>query len=409
VPLTQDVRPSDPQVVPRLLRLALYTGLITAGLASFASIGRPGLVPATTLLDAWIVAYMSACLVRGRIRTTAPLVLLTAYFLTRITPALLNDTPLPDFLQAYRWVLYLAALLLAVGRTWGGDTPLRKFAFILIGLALVKAIVTLAALGPGERPGLLIENNFEIALFAGLACIIYPRLTSRDRLMIVGMLGLLMVLSGSRSGAIAYAVLVAFAITQLPTTRATKSVLTIYALPFVALVPVLIFVERARSSTMRIDRLNFLDTFIRETSSWSPLQWLVGTEPLTPLTSDSCGSLAYYQTLFSSAGDGSCYSVILHAFAMRVVFDAGIIGLVLAFGLAWYAMRKGGVATPVALCLLGIAASNSLSVSGLNNPYVILPILAAILISPATYGRESDDDSAPTRRRSSVQAAEIQA
>ncbi len=46
----------------------------------------------------------------------------------------------------------------------------------------------------------------------------------------------------------------------------------------------------------------------------------------TPLLPASCADLSYYQTLFSYAGDGRCYSVILHSFIMRVIYDHGIIG-----------------------------------------------------------------------------------
>lgn len=359
------------------VRRTLYTILIVAGAASMPAIGEYGPLPTTALLDAWMILFMFAALIRGPIRTMGIIFALACYLLfLRVFPALWNNSPVEDFLQAYRWVLYLIAFAFAVGRQWVPVEPLVKVMWALLGMALTKAALTFALMGPGNRPGLLLENNFEMALFAGLIAVLYTHL-NKSRLWAIGALGVLTFLSGSRSGAVAFLVLAVFALSQQRSRDMFVRHLAVFALPLLVSIPVAIFGARAATST-NIDRLNFLDVFLNDTRPWGAATWLFGTTPITPLSNTACERLAYYERLFSSTGDGSCYSVILHAFVLRIVYDAGIVGLIIAFATTWYLMRKGGVRVPLALCLLGIAVTNSLSVSGLNNPYVALPILLAI-------------------------------
>lgn len=73
--------------------------------------------------------------------------------------------------------------------------------------------------------------------------------------------------------------------------------------------------------------------------------------------------------------------MIFHAFVMRVIFDAGLLGLALAFGVIIYAMRKSGVSWLLTLCITAIALANGLSVSGPNNPWVAIVVLVAILLA----------------------------
>lgn len=369
----------DRQQVPRLLRNALYAMLLVAGIVSVPLVGRFGPLPTTSLLDAWIILFVVTMFVRGRTRHWGLFLLLVGYGITRAVPALYTGAPLEDFAQAYRWILYLVAFSLAVGRPWGPVGPLVKVTWLLIGMALVKSVLTFAVARDGARPGLLLENNFELALFSGLAAVIYRHL-GRGKFSMVVAVGLLTVLSGSRSGAFAFVAFALYAVTQLPATRANmfQRYLLAAAVPLLALVPVSIFASR--TETVRIDRLNFLDVFLYETRNWDPVNWVFGTSPITPLT-EGCSVLSFYQDLFASTGDGTCYSVIMHAFLLRVVFDAGISGLLIAFGVMYYVLRRAGVPYLLTATLLAIALTNSASVSGPNNPYVALPVLLAILIA----------------------------
>lgn len=77
---------------------------------------------------------------------------------------------------------------------------------------------------------------------------------------------------------------------------------------------------------------------------------------------------------------------------MRVVFDAGLLGLVLAFGLIISTLRKAGVGWPLTLAVTAIALSNSFSVSGPNNPWVALVVLIAILFAGTAQRAFLDTD-----------------
>lgn len=158
-----------------------------------------------------------------------------------------------------------------------------------------------------------------------------------------------------------------------------KYLLTVGA-ALAVLIPIYTFQQRSIGATS-IDRLNFLNVFLAEAQTWNILTWIFGTTPITPLSSGGCSRLSFYESLFSSAGDGSCYSVILHSFLMRVVFDAGLLGLLASILIPWLLMRWNYVSRLSALTLTGIAIVNGASVSGINNPYVALPILLAILVS----------------------------
>ncbi|PPG43395.1 hypothetical protein C5C17_02260 [Pseudoclavibacter sp. RFBA6] len=387
--IVQSVFPAHP--LPRFLTAVLCIMLIGSGVISAFVLGRGGPLPVTEMLDAWIGLLALYLLFRTRIHTTITIFLLLGYALTRIIPALATDAPLYDFTQAYRWVLYLIVLALAVGKTWGSAKLLIGATWTLLILAIIKGALTQLTLG--LRPGLLLENNFEIPLFAGLVAIIYSHL-GRSRLPIVLTLGVSTVIAGSRSGVLAFVVLAMYAVTQTDRGNIFVRYLALISLPVAGFIAYDLFQDRAASEN-RLDRLNFLDVFFSETRDWGIGEWLVGTTPITPLSPGGCEALSGYENLFSSTGDGSCYSVIMHAFFMRVVFDAGIVGLLISFGFMWYLMRRSAVPRLLAAALLLIAAMNSLSVSGPNNPYVILPILLAVLGAHKVAEKASAESDAP--------------
>lgn len=386
-------RPTRREDVPRELRFALYALIIISAVASLPFIGQTSPLPTTTLLDAWVIVFIVTMFLGRRLYEVVAVLLLASYLLTRVIPALVTEAPLEDFLQAYRWVLYLIAFAFAVGKTWGPLKPLIGVYWAVLLMALVKYAATVAVLGFGSRPGLLLENNFELALLSGLMAVLFPHMVKR-RWLALSILAVIVVISGSRSGALAFLVLALYSLTQLRTQYKFAPLLAAHLAPLVLLLPAWIFIERAANST-QLDRLNFLEIFLAETAAWSPLQWLFGTTPITPLSSGACFQLSYYEMLFASTGDGTCYSVILHAFILRVVFDAGLVGLLIAVGGTWYFLRRAQVQTVLAIALVAIAVTNGLSVSGLNNPYVALPVLFAILV---TGKAPQNAEAAPPRR-----------
>lgn len=351
----------------------------------------------TVALDIWIVTTSVVLLIRGRILTTPLLLFLGVYGLTRVIGISITGSPVADSLQAYRWLFYIVVFALALGKRWDSVPVLIKSTWILILLAVVNASITFITQGPGERPGLLLENNFELALFVGLVIALYEHL-GRNRGWLVVLLGVLTILAGSRSGAIVYIILVFVAVLQAHRLNLFLRYMLALAGLVMTLIPVLIFTSRSQGIA-RIDRLRFLDVFIAETQNWTLLHWIFGTAPITPLSSGGCHALSYYESLFSSTDDGTCYSVILHSFLMRVIFDAGLLGLLISIAVPLLLMIRAGSTPLIAISLIAVSLANGVSVSGLNNPYVALPILIAILTG--TYSRAMDDkdlNHPPTRQ-----------
>ncbi|MDQ0094663.1 hypothetical protein [Paeniglutamicibacter psychrophenolicus] len=293
----------------------------------------------------------------------------------------MTNSPLEDFLQAYRWMFYLMVLAFAIRKKWGPVRPLVIVTWLLIGMATLKSILTSAVLGPNERPGLLTENNFELALFSGLVVALYRHI--RHKFLIIFTLGTLTLLSGSRSGAVAFLILCLFAISQAQKASLLVKYLLACLIPLLVLIPLQIFASRNPEGG-QIDRLNFFDVFLSETQKWTSIEWLFGTVPISPVSREGCDRLSFYQALFSTTGDGSCYSVIFHAFTLRVIFDAGIFGFLLVIWVVWFALRKSRVQRTGAIALVLIAISNGFSVSGFNSPYIMIPVVLAILTAART-------------------------
>ena len=365
--------------VPAVLEIALPVILIAGGLLSVFRLDGYSLVPVTALLDAWVIAFCILTIWSVSARVSGFVLLLLAYSVARTLLVVASQSPAVDAVQAHKWLLYLLAFALAVGRLWSREILLRRTVLLLVTLATLKSLLSFARAGFKERPGLFTENNFEIPLFCGLLAVLYDRM-GRYRAWVVLGVGILVLLSGSRSGSLAYVGLVVYAVSRSRLRDSFFRYLMVLGLIGIAAVPLWVFQQRAATAT-QLDRLNFLEVFWAETAQWNPFNWLLGTVPITPLSPSSCSRLWYYVDLFASTGDGSCYAVILHAFVLRIIFDAGIVGLLLAFAGTWFLMRRAGVAFSLVLCLLYIALTNSLSVSGLNNSYVAIPIIVAITLA----------------------------
>lgn len=385
-----------PHELPRSLERTLHWGLVLCAAVSVLFVGEFSPLPMTVLLDAWIILLILTVVLRGRLVPLLALSVIAIYAYTRLLGVWSTGAPWEDFLQAYRWLLYLLAMAVAVGQRWTSRGALTALTWWLVSLATVKAALTWVVHGPGERPGLFLENNFELALFSGLTAVVQQG-SPRSRMWLLLLLGVLTVLSGSRSGAVAYVLCFLYAMLSIRTRDVFLRLASVAVPALAAIIPLVIFQERAGESEV-IDRVRFLDFFLQETRDWGPWTWLAGTPPITGLSPATCEELAYYDALFSSQGDGTCYAVILHAFALRVMFDAGILGALLVLVLPWVFLRRAGVSVLLSVTLMAIAVTNSLSVSGFNNPYVVLPFILAIL----TSRRRADTAAGPTAGTSPV-------
>jgi hypothetical protein len=133
-----------------------------------------------------------------------------------------------------------------------------------------------------------------------------------------------------------------------------------------------------------LDRLKFLNLFLDDFGSRSNIGKIFGNWIIEPLNIETCIKLRFYSSLQSNEALGSCYSVILHSFSLRAIYDFGVVGAIAIFYSFGKILLKNLEKT-TAVCFTILAISNSLSVSGVNNVYVVLPMLVAILsVNPHT-------------------------
>lgn len=297
----------------------------------------------------------------------------------RILVSNLSDFPAPfdEFLRAHKWILYLVVLFSALKFRVIEVKRLNLLVNVLLIASLIKYSYAVALIGFRARPGLFTENNFELFLLFGLIVTLYER-GYRKNLWFFSSLLLVVFLSGSRSGAAGLLVLVLYLSTKSENRSKFVQYMVFLSVYFTGLVTLLVFQSRGIDLDS-IDRINFLSRFLIEVRDWSFGNWIFGAQPLTQMTYETCGYLSFYRGLLSSAGDGTCYSVILHSQILRLIFDFGIVGLILCFGLIYFILRTSGLQWQPSLALVSLALTNSFSVSGPNNVYVMVPILAALI------------------------------
>lgn len=324
-----------------------------------------------------IVALSTFLLPQGRYKWIwFALVFWIAY---RLLVSVLADYPAPldEFFRAHKWILYTVALISALRFRVLDGRKLNLLVNAMLVASAIKYSYSVALLGFSARPGIFTENNFELFLLFGLVIVVYERGFHKNFWFFSALL-FVVFLSGSRSGATGLLVLLLFLATRSQNRTKLVQYLILLSVSFGAAVALLIF--QARGVNLEtIDRINFLSRFSIEVSSWSIYEWAFGAPALSQMSYETCAYLSFYGTLLSSAGDGTCYSVILHSQILRLVFDFGITGLLLCFGLLYFILRSSGMTWQPSLALLALALTNSFSVSGPNNVYVVLPILAALI------------------------------
>ncbi|MBD1580953.1 hypothetical protein [Pseudoalteromonas sp. S16_S37] len=226
-----------------------------------------------------------------------------------------------------------------------------------------------------KRPGVFAENNFEIMtiLFIALAAwSIEKKLTGMQWITLT----LVVFMSGSRSGVVSY-----FAMLTLLLIRTFdfKTVLKLMVLGVIGIGVVAVLASRLSGDDVSsIDRVVFAQGFLIAIKDWTWFNFLFGSAPLTALPDVVCDRLVFYKTLFSAKDPTVCYSVILHSYVIRQVFDHGIVGLFIVFVILNYLMKISLVTGRVRLSVLAILFLNGLSVSSINSVYALVGIVVIL-------------------------------
>ncbi|POJ92727.1 hypothetical protein [Klebsiella pneumoniae] len=286
-----------------------------------------------------------------------------------------THTNILDFIQAYKSFYYLILMSFFYKRNIFSRRAIEVLFKWLVLLFFIKYSMDKFVVGI-TRPTVLIENYFELIMLIMLYYFI--NIIKKEPVMInTGMMMLICVISGSRSSLLALMIAILF---SLDRTINFKKLIYILLIPIAGLAVFAIFQERLShdgyTSYEQIDRFRFLLEFLSSTSNWPWWRFVIGAEPLTPLTPLSCYNLSSYVDLFSYSGDGTCYSVILHSFLLRVIYDHGLLGFMFLMGVVTIYLNKFSLKAKI--CILLIIISTALSVSSLNNVYVALAIIMYI-------------------------------
>ena len=361
-------------------RLGLITALITSGSAQEQLIFLPLLALAAIGIlspHEYNVAPTKAVLVISVILCAATQVrklragssiLVTAgiYFVFKaLLMHFFKRAALSDFVEAYLAYIYLIPLAFMVASHVFNLKVVARVTTVLLFCFLIKYGYS-EILGYSTRPGLLAENNYELILLEGLFYLSFPALGAR-RHQLFFLLAVTVIISGSRSASVALVLLYVVLYVRKTNRRWPLHVMGVVVVAYAVL---RVFIDRENGETLdEIDRYRFFQIFLREVHGWPLWKFGTGSFPLTPLSQNSCATLAYYQKLFSQSRPGVCYSVILHAYILRGLFDQGVIGFGLLYLLIWTGLKRSGASRRDRVTIVGIITISAFSVSAFNSEY----------------------------------------
>lgn len=328
---------------------------------------------ADTLLDIVFAATAISVFLRGWIRRTnliwfAGVVVYTAIGAT--LAVVVRGANLYDFLLAYKFCWYVALLFLASARPLLDEASLDRllsFSLLMFGLIYLGKFAT----GDG-RPTFFTENNFELLLL----CLLYFATHvahGKSKPWHTAALLALSVISGSRSGAALAAVTVLFTFDMSRIRRASTWALLALGAAGAAGAYYVFATRSGAGGLEETDRYRFFLNFLRATEGWGTADYLFGADRISPLPEYICDQLVFYGRLFSYSGDGSCYSVILHSFNLRILYDHGVLVTAALCIAIWRIL--GPCSFKQKACVVLLLFMNGMSVSSLNSVYAALGIL----------------------------------
>jgi hypothetical protein len=359
----------------------LYGTLLVLAVLGVLSPGQFNVAPADSLLE--VVFLVTTALLTRRVGRGARTMLVVGGLYVLVKTVLLlayGSASITDFLLAYKSFFYLIMLAFFVGKSVFDTRRLATFTTVLVGAFLVKYGYSVA-LGLDDRPGVYLENNFELIMLMGLVYLAHPYLGRRKDLVFLG-LAATVLLSGSRSAALGLLCVYVFLYVRTSNRTWPLHLAGVAAVGYAVFA--LFSARTAEQGAAQLDRLVFLKTFLYEVRGWPSWEFLTGSFPLTPLSPGSCGSLSFYSLLFSRTDPGTCYSVIFHSFVLRAIFDHGVLGLVVLYGLLWLALRRSQVTLRDATALLGLITLSGFSVSAFNSVFATILLAVAMGLDRST-------------------------
>ncbi|EME9802031.1 O-antigen ligase family protein [Vibrio alginolyticus] len=281
-----------------------------------------------------------------------------------------------DFFIAYKSFFYIILLSPLVGKSYLSYSCFNYFFCFLIFCFLIKYILSRFVFG-NPRPGLLDENNFELLFLLMMFLLSYSS-EGKVSFWKLFLVGLIVLISGSRSGILS----LLFVVFMMYDKKLTlKGVLAFLVFVVLAAISGFVLMQRLGGGLESIDRFLFLQLFINEVSDWNLMRYLFGNFALTPLSFYTCHNLSFFQTLFSHQDNGTCYSVILHSYILRMIFDHGVLGLVFILTFTYRTLVASGYNLKFCIAVIGLICINGLSVSAFNSVFCFLGLLFMLVTS----------------------------
>lgn len=280
-----------------------------------------------------------------------------------------------DFIQAYKAFIYISFMFGIVNSDFIPHKDFKRLLIIILIAMLVKysysVLLKIDDL-QGDRPGVFTENNFELMMII----MFHSALFKIDKDLFKKLIPLVLFivfLSSSRSAMLAY--FVSVGVLLFPN---RKEQLPVFILIFISTIFLMLYVFQERMTDDgfdSIDRLKLLHFFLYEIENWNFLNFIFGAPPLQDLSFFTCSSLPYYEKLFSLSGEQKCYSVILHSYIMRAIFDHGLLGLIFLISAVACFLFRSGFSIRLVFSVVCCILANATSVSSFNSVYVMLPMV----------------------------------
>lgn len=287
----------------------------------------------------------------------------------------LPNTHYLDFLISVKWIIFL---ILGVGfasqNLFSSVNQNLKYYRILTNIYLGFYSYLFLTSTYRQSIFLLDESNFELLILFVPA--IYFIFLKKLLLTDIVKLAIIVLLCGSRSGLLIFAVLAYLFIQSQSLAPIKKVFIFLFGGAFLTF---FLFIREV--NLYEIDRYKFFLYFISDLSNFKLIEIIFGPTRFTPLPPEICNSLSFYDDLLSKGpNEEICYAVIYHSFILRILRDHGIIITILAFKTLFDIVSKTH-SKKLGKFILIVVLINSLSVSGIANTFLWI----GLLISPKYY------------------------
>ncbi|WP_199482315.1 hypothetical protein [Vibrio owensii] len=286
-----------------------------------------------------------------------------------------NQINLIDFVISHKFIFYLAILLHLKNINFPKCSDfIRCYHFVLFAFA-AKYFISVT-LGINSRPTVFTENNFELLFLILLSL---AKHTNVEKLNIMEMVTIvaIVVISGSRSGL--GCLLFAIVIMSMSSKNMIKTIIGGVLIGGLSTIALSVTLSRMDGVDLNsIDRFLLLNGFFESIKDWSVIELLFGNFVVKPVPTSVCGDFWYYESLFSKSGSNVCYANIFHSFILRCLYDFGLTGLIVSFGVVW-SFVTSNLPKRESVCAIGVIALNGLSVSSLNSVYCMLGLISILM------------------------------